>query len=169
MIMQGLCHRPATSLDGWNCRGKQLKKILSRAVVGMAAGAVFVAGFLFAARLLTGGAGAMPVGKRVEGTDFSVLAHPVLLSGQGPLPGCLHRLGRGDDRVVDARQEAAVIAPFALTYAACGGGHEARVIFLAVLQQQRQAFGGFLFAGNQFAQLARGLVKTHLRKIEERL
>lgn len=169
MVMQGLCHRPATRLDGRDGRGKQLKKILPRAVFGMAAGAVFVAVFLFAARLLAGGAGAMPVGKGIEGTDFSMLAHPVLLSHQGPLPGSLHRLGSGDDRVVDARQEAAVIAPFALAYAACGGGHEARVIFLAVLQQQRQAFGGFLFAGNQFAQLARGLVKTHLRKIEERL
>lgn len=169
MVMQGLCHRPATSLDGRNGRGKQLKKILSGAVFGMAAGAVFVAGFLFAACLLAGGAGAVPVGKGIESTDFSMLAHPVLLSHQGPLPGCLHRLGSGDDRVVDACQEATVIAPFALAYAACGGGHEARVIFLAVLHQQCQAFGGFLFAGNQFAQLACGLVKTHLRKIEERL
>jgi hypothetical protein len=91
------------------------------------------------ALFVAGDHGTMPIGQGIEGTYAALFADPVLLAGQGALLGQRYRLGGGHDRVVDARQESAVVTPFGGAHAVFARRRGTGLVLVAVLRQDCQS------------------------------
>lgn len=112
---------------------------------------------------------AMPLRQGVEGLHAAAFVYPFALAGDGALLGLFHhRLGLCDG-VVESAQECLKIAPGIAADAVAQGNDESLVIFGAVLLKQYQSRAGLLFAGQQYAKLARGIVHAQLRQFEQGL
>ena len=135
----------------------------------MPAGAMFVAEFLFLTLILVGDSRPVAIRKGIEGLDPSLLGQPFVLAGDCPP----FRIGDGRvgliDGLIQSRQEAGVVLPFARTQSIPCGKHKTRSVFLAVFDQQAVPPRCLLFAGDQFAEFSSGLIKPQLRKLKQGL
>ena len=138
-------------------------------LVFMPAGAMFVAELLLLTLILVGDSRPVAIRQGIEGLEPSLPGYPLALAGDCALFGI--RDGRVGlfDGLIQSREEAGVVPPFARTQSIPCGKHKTRPIFLAVFDQQAMPPRRLLFARDQFAELSSGLFKAQLRKLEQGL
>lgn len=135
----------------------------------MFAGSMFVKQFLFLAVLDVLLTNLMACGQRVVGLEATPFVQPLLLPARGVLFRLLDQRLRLEHGLIQTLKKNLVVVQGIAVDTIAGGGHKTLAIFDAILLQQRQSAVGFLFAGKQFAQLARGFIHAQLGKVKQRL
>ncbi len=130
---------------------------------------MLVEDFLLLAILYALFAAAMALGECVIGLHASALVDPLLLTLGSALPGLGYHVLRLHDGIVELAEKYLIVAEDIAGDAVASGIDKAAMVFLAILLQKGQAGSGFLFAGQQFTELARGIFHAQLREVEQGL
>ncbi len=111
----------------------------------------------------------LAMGQRVEGLGPVTLVRPMFLPGSRCVFGVVNDALLLGDGLIQLQQEGRVIAPGIGVDPPLGGGEETGPVFLTILAEHLQLVFASPFTGNEFAQLASGIIHASLGQILKRL
>ena len=111
----------------------------------------------------------MALCQRIKGLHFAAFVDPVALPGGSLLFRAVQHAAGLVDGLIQTTQKMLIVAPCIRSQPLARLSKKAALIFVAVLHQQLESLLRFLFAGNQFAQLAGGLIQSKIGEIQQRL